>query len=78
VPYSWMYSTEHALFCRRGSLPLDRVGMRLHFDAQPRGHSVKPDVFYDRVLQASPGPRLEMFSRQKRDGFDAWGAEARD
>lgn len=76
TPFSWMYDTEHVLFAQIGSLPLQQVGLRLSFDADRTGHSVKPDVFYDRVMAASPEPRLEMFARQARDGFTPWGAEA--
>jgi len=43
-----------------------------------QGHSIKPDVFYERVAAASPGPRLEMFARTSRDGFDCWGNEVGD
>jgi N6-adenosine-specific RNA methylase IME4 len=79
-PYSWMYDTEHVLFGHRGNLPLLKMGMRLHLDAPNvrGGHSTKPDVFYERVLAASPGPRLEMFARRERDGFTAWGNEVGD
>lgn len=75
TPFSWMYSTEHVLFGRIGSLPLERNGLRLDFAAPVQGHSRKPDVFYERVCQASPGPRLAMFERGQRDGFEVWGDE---
>jgi N6-adenosine-specific RNA methylase IME4 len=76
TPFSWMYDTEHVIFARRGNLPLARLGLRLSFDAPIQGHSVKPDIFYDeRVIPASPGPRLDMFARRSRDGFDSWGNE---
>lgn len=76
TPYSWMYDTEHVIFAKRGSLQLERFGLRLSFDAQVKGHSVKPDVFFDeRVLLASPEPRLEMFARKPRKGFEVWGNE---
>jgi N6-adenosine-specific RNA methylase IME4/DNA-binding XRE family transcriptional regulator len=78
TPFSWMYNTEHVLFGRIGSLPLDKLGLKLSFDAPVTRHSAKPDVFYDRVIQASPGPRLEMFSRQRRDGFTCWGNEVQE
>lgn len=45
----------------------------------PRGglvHSQKPDVFLDLVERVSPGPRLEMFARRQRLGWDTWGNEA--
>jgi N6-adenosine-specific RNA methylase IME4 len=75
TPFSWMYSTEHALFCTRGGLRLDKLGMRLDFRADRREHSRKPDEFYDLVRQASPGPRIDMFSRETREGFVSWGNE---
>lgn len=75
TPFSWMYSTEHVLFCTRGSLPLLALGKRLDFSAKVREHSRKPDEFYDLVREVSPGPRLDVFSREKRDGFDQYGNE---
>jgi N6-adenosine-specific RNA methylase IME4 len=75
TPYSWMYNTELVLFGRRGDLPLVRNGLKLSFEAAVTVHSAKPDVFYERVLAASPEPRLELFARQERAGFAAWGDE---
>ncbi len=75
TPYSWMYSTEHILFCRKGNLPLLKLGVKLHFNADVREHSRKPDEFYDIVREVSPGPRLDVFSREKREGFDQHGNE---
>lgn len=40
-----------------------------------REHSRKPDEFYRRAEEYSHGPRLDMFSRQRREGWDAWGSE---
>lgn len=77
TPYSWMYNTEHVIFARRGNLPLLQNGLKLSIEAPTAGHSVKPDAFFERVLQASPEPRLEMFARQTHEGFKAWGNEAR-
>jgi N6-adenosine-specific RNA methylase IME4 len=75
TPFSWMYSTEHVLFGRVGSLDVERKGLRLDFAAKVREHSRKPDEFYELVRLASPGPRLEMFARETREGFTAWGNE---
>ena len=75
TPYSWMYNTEHCLFARRGNLPVVQKGLKLGFSAAVVRHSQKPDEFYERVLAASPGPRLEMFARQARDQFTVWGNE---
>jgi N6-adenosine-specific RNA methylase IME4/predicted transcriptional regulator len=78
TPFSWMYDTEHVLFGRIGSLGLDRNGLRLSFDAPVAGHSVKPNIFYERVAEASPGERLALFERGSRPGFMAWGNEVGD
>ena len=39
-------------------------------------HSVKPDEFYKIVSEMPPTPRIDIFSRSVRVGFDAWGDEA--
>lgn len=75
TPFSWMYNTEHVVFARMGDLPLQKHGQKLSFEAASPGHSIKPDVFYYRVMAASPGPRLDMFARREREGFTCWGDE---
>jgi N6-adenosine-specific RNA methylase IME4 len=43
----------------------------------PRGdHSAKPDLFLDLAERMSPGPRVELFARRQRLGWDTWGDEA--
>jgi N6-adenosine-specific RNA methylase IME4 len=44
----------------------------------PRGeHSVKPVAAYEMIERCFPGmPRLELFARRARDGWDRWGHEA--
>lgn len=75
-PFSWMYNTEHVLFGRIGNLDLLKMGLKLSFEAPVIRHSEKPDIFYQRVRDASPEPRLDMFARQPHFGFQAWGNEA--
>lgn len=69
--------TEHVLFGVRGSCPIepDRRLSTL-FVARRLEHSRKPDRFYEIVEQVSPAPRLEMFARRRRVGWDVWGNEA--
>lgn len=38
-----------------------------------REHSRKPDAQYPRIERYCAGPRLEMFARQARPGWDAYG-----
>jgi len=75
TPFSWMYSTEHCLFGRKGNLPLLQMGKRLDFNAKVREHSRKPEIFYELVKEVSPEPRIDIFSREKREGFDQYGNE---
>ena len=40
-----------------------------------REHSRKPDELYPIIESCSPGPRLELFARFKREGWRQWGNE---
>ena len=69
-------TSEFVLFARRGSLPhLSRVE-RSWFEWPRSTHSRKPEAFLDIVEAVSPSPRLEMFARRNRLGWDTWGNEA--
>lgn len=74
-------ATEYCLFGRRGSLPaMRRIGRnwfdwkRPYKNGHPQ-HSAKPPEFMQMVESVSPGPYLEMFARNKRDGWHSWGNE---
>ena len=41
-----------------------------------REHSRKPDEQYAIIESCSPGPYLELFSRQSRPGWTTWGRES--
>jgi N6-adenosine-specific RNA methylase IME4 len=71
----FMNNAEFVLFGRRGSLPLLKAGEKVVFTGKVREHSRKPDEFYDLVKKVSPEPRIDIFSREKRDGFDSFGNE---
>jgi N6-adenosine-specific RNA methylase IME4 len=40
-----------------------------------REHSRKPDEVYVRIERFCPGPRVELFARQARPGWDVFGDE---
>jgi N6-adenosine-specific RNA methylase IME4 len=44
-------------------------------EAGKRIHSAKPPEAYARIEAISPGPRLEMFARRHRPGWEGWGDE---
>lgn len=68
-------ATEHCIFAVRGRLPVLRRNAANVIFAPRAVHSAKPQEFYDLVTSMSPGPRLELFSRTRRDGFEGWGFE---
>ena len=45
--------------------------------AARREHSRKPDETFSRIETYCTGPRLELFSREPRDGWDTFGNEAK-
>ena len=69
-------NVEFVLFCRRGVLPHLRKSHTAWFGWPRSHHSRKPEAFLDLVESVSPGPRLELFARTQRLGWDSWGNEA--
>ena len=67
---------------RRGEGRLEEISVRtVHewmqvYENGAKKHSAKPDGAMDLVERLSPGPRLEMFARRNRLGWDTWGNEA--
>lgn len=77
-------NTEHILVCRKGPRvgnPFGNGGRNAPTTGGtwfewPRGrHSEKPGEFYQLVERISPAPRLEMFARNLRPGWDSHGDE---
>lgn len=66
--------TEHAAFGIRGKAPIPPAAREKNIVIAAKGrHSAKPAAFYDMVERVSPAPRLELFARQPRLGWDHWG-----
>lgn len=73
---AYALTSEFCLFARRGkgAFVQRHESTWWHW---PRGrHSAKPEAFLDIVEQVSPAPRLEMFARRDRLGWDTWGNES--
>jgi N6-adenosine-specific RNA methylase IME4 len=71
------YNCEFVLFGKNGTLSFsDLKEFSVCFDAPRKEHSRKPDEFYNIVRRVSPEPRIDIFSREKREGFEQWGHES--
>ena len=68
-------NSEVCLIATLGKPKRLNADVRQVIHAPLREHSRKPDETYDRIERLVDGPYLEMFSRQSRDGWDAWGNE---
>ena len=67
--------TEHCLLLSRGDPVATPSNQSTLLVAPVREHSRKPDEFYALVESLCPGRQLEMFARERRPGWQAWGAE---
>jgi hypothetical protein len=65
--------TEHCLLAARGKPVFIHGSYTTVLRASRREHSRKPDEFYTLVEDTCPGSRLELFARQARAGWQAFG-----
>ena len=71
-------SHELLLLGVRGNLPRPLVAPPSVFFAKRTRHSEKPAEAYRLIEQISPGPRVEFFARQHRDGWTVTGNEIQE
>jgi N6-adenosine-specific RNA methylase IME4 len=70
-------NSEDCLFAVKGKLP-ERMDASIcqHITAPRMEHSAKPPIIRDKLVQLlGDVPRIELFSRDNADGWDAWGNE---
>lgn len=73
---TYIQTTEHLLFCRRGTLKARKRVDRSVFGHKRLRRSEKPDMFRNMIVDVSGDlPRIELFARQKTEGWDVWGNE---
>jgi N6-adenosine-specific RNA methylase IME4 len=70
-------TTEFLILARRGKMPkVERVDTTWWQVSRAwKTHSKKPEFFQDLIEQVSEAPRLEMFARREREGWDVFGNE---
>lgn len=69
-------TTEYVLFGYKGKCKFkkDSLGISKNiFSETSTAHSVKPQSFYDLIAKMFDGPRIDIFARQIRPGYDGWG-----
>ena len=73
----FVHRTQTILFGykERCRFPDGRYRKNIIEAGNPREHSTKPCESYEYIEDISPGPRLELFARRNRVGWDAWGDE---
>jgi Transcriptional activator, adenine-specific DNA methyltransferase len=70
------FNCEFIIYGRKGTPKfIDTKGFPCCFNAPRREHSRKPDEFYDIVSLVTEGPRIDVFSREPREGFSQFGNE---
>jgi N6-adenosine-specific RNA methylase IME4 len=70
------YNCEFVLYGRIGAPEFtDTKAFNCCFQAERSEHSRKPDNFYDLVRRVTADGRIDIFSREPRQGFDQFGNE---
>jgi N6-adenosine-specific RNA methylase IME4 len=70
------FNCEFVVYARKGAPKfLETKAFDCCFRAPRRDHSRKPDEFYDVIRRVTAGPRVDVFSREQRDGFAQAGNE---
>lgn len=75
--YGFHRQTEFILVGLKGKHKTypERPTIRTSFTAKSKKHSQKPDLFYDMLGVLPYNPRIDLFARVRRFGWDAWGNE---
>ena len=73
--YYFRGCTEHVIFGVKGKMKCkNKITRNLFKAVNPRLHSQKPSMTRDMIVSCSGDlPRIELFARQKIDGWDYWG-----
>jgi N6-adenosine-specific RNA methylase IME4 len=70
------YNCEFVVYARKGSPKfVSTQGFFCCFNGPRREHSRKPDEFYDIIRLVTGAPRVDVFSREAREGFAQYGNE---
>ena len=73
--YGTRKNLEPCILARRGNPKLKTRSERDFLYAPRREHSRKPHEAYEKIERMFDGPYIELFGRNRRDGWDSWGNE---
>lgn len=68
--------TEFCLLCIKGKPKWNLTNERDIIRVARKEHSRKPTEFYNMVKQLCSGKKIDIFGREKREGFDVWGDQS--
>jgi N6-adenosine-specific RNA methylase IME4 len=70
-------TTEFLILGRKGKMPINkgRHNSTWWNIKRTNKHSKKPEFFQDIIEMVSNKPRIELFARRNREGWDCWGDE---
>ena len=69
-------NTEYCLLATKGKPKRVNAGVSQIINYPRLKHSKKPDIVRDRIVQLLGDlPRIELFARQRFEGWDCWGNE---
>lgn len=69
-------NTEPCILARKGSVARDDASVSQIIYEPIQEHSRKPAIVRDKIVQlVGDLPRVELFARERVDGWDAWGRE---
>lgn len=74
-PFSVQFRNEYLLLGYCGKFSLKKIGLSTNFNAKVTKHSKKPEESFTIIETIAYEPRLELFARQKREGWHSYGNE---
>jgi len=69
-------NAEICMIATKGKPKRINAGIRQIIESVPEKHSKKPDIVRDKIIElVGDLPRIELFARDKTEGWDVWGNE---
>lgn len=71
--------TEFLMYRYKGKINVNQKGRYIPtlITEKKTKHSRKPEAAYTLIESNAPTPRIELFAREKREGWDVWGNEVK-